>query len=109
MPTKSFRWRVVLAAFIGTMGVGCVVAAILGVLLMTLTSWTGKSLYEPGPQGFSKEGVVVCLWGLFGGGALVASAVQVWKGRWVWALLLFLLSIALGKSVDWIIPRRGPR
>jgi hypothetical protein len=111
-PTKAiskarrFRWRTIPVAFVAVFGIFLFLSGLFAAFIMTYTTFTDAPLYSPGPSGYSKQGLSVCVWGMGCGCYLILCAIQWWKGRWRLALAMvavcFLIAALL--SVAGIAP-----
>lgn len=85
---KRFRLRMIPVAIFGFLSLFFLGAAVFALVVMTITTWLGRPLYEPGPSGFARDGFAVVAGGLIIGTWLLAGVVAIARGRWLKAATL---------------------
>ena len=95
-PGGSFRWRTIPSALLLGFGGISLAAGLMATFIMAYASWTGSPLYEPGPTGFSREGIIGAAWSILAGISLLSSAAYWLRGRWVTAISIVLVVFAAG-------------
>ena len=88
-PTRRrFRLRTIPVAIVGFFSLFFLGNGVFAFVVMAVTTWLERPLYEPGPSGFTRDGFAVGFGGLIFGAWLLGGAVALAKGKWPQAAVL---------------------